>query len=71
MTYIQGFFLDAVGRRPFFVLLGSACVIPAHIVLGLNLAYPIIPIVVIGLSFSMVPSALWPSVPMLVKDNVI
>jgi len=69
LSPLLGKFLDVVGRRPYFVALGSIAVIPAHIALAFNMPYPIIPIIVIGLSFSIVPSALWPSIPIITKEK--
>jgi len=62
-----GKFLDIVARRPYFVVLGSLVVIPTHIYLAFLLPYPLIPIIFMGLSFSLVPSALWPSIPLITK----
>jgi len=69
LSPILGKFLDIVARRPIFVVLGSLAVIPSHIALAFQLPYPIIPIIVMGLSFSLVPSALWPSIPLITKDK--
>eukprot|EP01119_Soliformovum_irregulare_P001598 TRINITY_DN1131_c0_g1_i1.p1 TRINITY_DN1131_c0_g1~~TRINITY_DN1131_c0_g1_i1.p1 ORF type:complete len:475 (+),score=90.57 TRINITY_DN1131_c0_g1_i1:29-1426(+) len=64
-----GKFLDIVARRPYFVVFGSMVVIPCHIWMALKLQYPLIPIILIGLSFSLVPSALWPSVPLIIRPR--
>jgi MFS family permease len=64
-----GKMLDTVGRRPYFIILGSAAILPAHLLLAWTDVNPIPFIIIIGLSFSMVPGALWPSVPLLVKDT--
>lgn len=64
-----GKFLDKVGRRPYFVVLGSLAVIPTHMVLAFHLPYPIIPIIIMGLSFSLVPGALWPSIPLITNPK--
>jgi len=64
-----GKFLDIVARRPYFVALGSLIVIPCHLWLAMLIPYPEIPIIFIGLSFSLVPSALWPSIPLLVQPS--
>jgi MFS family permease len=64
-----GKLLDMVGRRPLFVILGSFVIIPAHLSLAFTNIPPIYPIIAIGLSFSLVPSALWPSVPMIVNEK--
>jgi len=64
-----GKFLDIVARRPLFVCLGSCVVIPTHLALAYKLPHPIIPIIFMGLSFSLVPAALWPSIPLITKDK--
>jgi len=64
-----GKFLDIVARRPYFVAIGSAAVIPAHLWLANTLPYPVIPIVIMGISFSLVPSALWPAIPLVTKPK--
>lgn len=74
LSPVLGKLLDRVGRRPYFVVLGSILIIPMHVVLALlpvggNPYIPLIPIIVIGLSFSIVPSALWPCIPLIIKDE--
>lgn len=64
-----GKFLDIVGRKPYFIVVGALALIPAHLTLAWTDFQPIVPIVVIGLSFSLVPGALWPSVPLVIKDK--
>lgn len=71
LSPILGKFLDYVAHRPYFVVLGSLAVIPSHICLAFGLSYPIIPIIIMGLSFSLVPSALWPSIPLITKPKEI
>lgn len=50
---------DKVGRRPYLLLCGALAVIPAHLYLSETDWNPIPAIVVIGLSFSLVPSGLF------------
>lgn len=67
--------VDIVGRRPLIVALGSLLLLPAHLVLtitGPSYAYtvfPLWPIIAVGLSFSIVPSALWPCVPLVIAEE--
>jgi MFS family permease len=65
--------VDHFGRRPYFILGGALFILPAHILLAwenpLSQAVPILPIVMIGLSFSLVPAALWPSIPLLIDEE--
>lgn len=65
--------VDYFGRRPYFILGGALFILPAHILLAwenpLSNAIPILPICMIGLSFSLVPAALWPSIPLLIDEE--
>ncbi|PRP86283.1 hypothetical protein PROFUN_05424 [Planoprotostelium fungivorum] len=67
LSPILGKFLDMVGNRPYFVVLGSCMILPAHLMLAFTQVTPLVPIILIGLSFSMVPGCLWPSIPLLCK----
>lgn len=46
-------------------------IIPSHLLMAFTNVHPLFPIIVIGLSFSLVPSALWPSIPLLVQQKEI
>jgi nitrate/nitrite transporter NarK len=68
-TWAFGALIDVIGKRATIMIIGSLAMIPCHISMGYTNIPPIIPMVVLGLSFSLVPAALWPSVPLMVKDN--
>ncbi len=69
LTPPLGYFLDKVGRGATMLIIGSVLLICCHLVFALVL--PAVPstglalatIIVLGVSFSLVPAALWPSVP--------
>lgn len=67
--------VDTVGRRPYFILGGSLLLLPAHFLLawptplGTSAVIPVLPVVMIGLSFSLVPAALWPSIPLVIDSE--
>lgn len=46
-------------------------IIPAHLLMAFTDVHPLVGIITIGLSFSLVPSALWPSIPLLVDKSEI
>jgi len=69
LSPILGKFLDCVGYRPYFVVLGSLMILPAHLMLAFTNITPLFPIILIGLSFSMVPGCLWPSIPLLCEKS--
>lgn len=66
-----GTLVDRVGKRASLMILGSLCMIPAHLVLGISHLPPRYPMVVLGAAFVLVPAAMWPSVPLVVdKERV-
>jgi len=77
LTPLLGFFLDTRGKGATMLIIGAILMITCHLVFALTpvelFVYPvaICAIVVLGISFSLVPAALWPSVPKLVDNKVL
>ncbi|MBR2959900.1 MAG: MFS transporter [Bacteroidales bacterium] len=82
ITPILGNYVDHKGKAATMLLLGSALLIVCHLTFafilpefkgnavgGVIVAY--VTILVLGASFSLVPAALWPSVPKLVDEKII
>jgi MFS family permease len=69
ITPFLGYFLDRKGKGATMLILGAILMIVCHLTFALVL--PVMPskivafsaIVILGISFSLVPAALWPSVP--------
>lgn len=53
------------------MIAGSLMLIPCHLVMGLTGIYPAYPMVLLGFAFVLVPAALWPSVPLIVKPKMV
>ncbi len=68
-TPLLGLFVDKVGKRGTIMIFGSLLLGPAHLILGLTHTHPAISMVLIGISFSLVPAALWPVIPILVEER--
>ncbi len=64
-----GNLVDRIGRRASLMILGSLLMIPAHLVMGLTTLTPVLPMIVLGAAFVLVPAALWPSVPLIVDQK--
>ncbi|MCI0470469.1 MAG: MFS transporter, partial [Candidatus Aminicenantes bacterium] len=62
-----GLLVDKIGRRGTLMIIGSLIIVPAHLVMGLTNLYPVIPMMALGAAFVLIPAAMWPSVPLLVK----
>lgn len=75
LTPLLGAFLDRKGKAATMLILGSLLMIACHLIFALVpaayftkvVAYSAI--VILGVSFSLVPAALWPSVPKLVENR--
>ena len=82
ITPILGNYVDHKGKAATMLMLGSLLLIACHLtfafvlpackgnaIAGIIVAY--VTILVLGASFSLVPAALWPSVPKLVDEKII
>ena len=64
-----GKLVDKIGKRATLMIFGSLLMIPSHLVMGITFLYPVIPMILLGASFVLVPAAMWPSVPLVVKKE--
>jgi len=64
-----GRLVDRIGKRAMFMIAGSLLLIPCHLAMGLTSLYPVYPMVLLGFAFVLVPAALWPSVPLIVRSE--
>ncbi len=77
MTPMLGIFLDRKGKGATMLMFGSIIMIVCH--LSFAFILPVFPqkwfalllIVVLGISFSLVPAALWPSVPKIIDEKIL
>jgi nitrate/nitrite transporter NarK len=68
-TPLLGLLVDKIGKRGIMMIFGSLLLVPAHSILGLTYIHPVIPMIMIGISFSLVPAALWPVIPIMVEER--
>ena len=70
-TPIFGSFVDKRGKAASLMILGSLLLIFAHLSLSIfnNLAFAYIGLLFLGIAFSLVPAAMWPSVAKIVKES--
>ncbi len=75
LTPLLGAYLDNKGKGATMLILGAILMIACHLIFALIPAAYFTPvvayaaIVILGVSFSLVPAALWPSVPKLVENR--
>ncbi|MDR0981681.1 MAG: MFS transporter [Culturomica sp.] len=72
LTPFLGRFLDTKGKGATMLILGAILMIVCHLIFAfapLTQLVAFAAIVILGISFSLVPAALWPSVPKLVENR--
>ncbi|MGB3861836.1 MAG: MFS transporter [Candidatus Aminicenantaceae bacterium] len=68
-TPLFGFLVDKFGKRATMMIFGSILLVPAHALLGLTSLHPAVSMVMLGFSFSLVPAALWPTIPLIIEEK--
>lgn len=72
LTPLFGWFLDTKGKGASIMLLGSSLLIIVHLLFAFgpnSLTLAIGLIILLGIAFSLVPSAMWPAVPKIVDER--
>ena len=77
LTPLLGIFLDHKGKGASMLMIGAIIMIVCH--LSFAFLLPVFPykwfavllIVILGVSFSLVPAALWPSVPKIIDEKIL
>lgn len=68
-TPLFGLLADKIGKRASMMMLGSILILPVYLLLVYSGISLIIPIVMLGIAFSLIPAVMWPSVAYLVQQN--
>jgi len=68
-TPLFGLFVDMKGKSASMMIYGSMLLILVHLWLSLTNLPPYVPIFVLGVAFSLVPAAMWPSVAKIVDPK--
>ena len=72
-TPLFGALVDRVGKATLWMIVGSALVLVSHLIItfapqGVP-AYAYVAIALLGIGYSLVPSAMWPSVPKIIPEK--
>ena len=70
-TPIFGVFIDRRGKSASVMILGSLLLLVVHLTFALTSITPYIPMIVLGIAFSLVPASMWPTVVKLVDESKI
>jgi len=68
-TPLFGLFVDKRGKSASLMFAGSLILVVVHLTFALTDVSPYIPMIFLGMAFSLVPAAMWPTVVKLVKES--
>ena len=68
---IGGQLIDLFGYRGWVLLVGQVVILPALWMFSLSSIYPLIPMLLLGISYSVVPPILWGSVDLMVPMHIL
>ena len=70
-TPLFGFLIDRCGKSATAMIFGSLALFVVHALFGFTDILPYVPMIFLGIAFSLVPAAMWPSMVKLVDDRKI
>ena len=70
-TPLFGFLIDRKGKAATAMIYGSLVLLIVHMIFTFTSFNPYIPMILLGVAFSLVPAAMWPSMVKLVKEKEI
>ncbi len=68
-TPLFGWFVDKKGRSATLMIYGSLMLVMVHLLFALTTFNPYVLMVLLGIAFSLVPAAMWPSVAKIVPEH--
>jgi MFS family permease len=68
-TPLFGLLADRVGKRALFMMCGSFLLMPVYLIMAYSKLTLWVPIVMLGIAFSLIPAVMWPSVAYIVDEK--
>ena len=68
-TPLFGMYIDRHGKRASLMILGSLLIVPVYLGMVYTKIHPLFFTAVMGVAFSLVPAAMWPSVALIVAEK--
>jgi MFS family permease len=68
-TPLFGLVTDRVGYRALLMMFGSLLLVPAFLIMGYTSVSLFVPIAMLGVSFSLIPAVMWPSVAYIIDQK--
>jgi MFS family permease len=68
-TPLFGLLVDRVGKRAWFMMFGSLLLMPVYLMMAYTNISLYVPVMLMGLAFSLIPAVMWPSVAYIVDQS--
>lgn len=68
LTPLFGLFADYIGKRSLLMMFGSLILVPVYLIMAYTNVTLYIPMAMMGLTFSLIPAVMWPSVAIIVDE---
>jgi MFS family permease len=68
-TPLFGLWVDKVGKRALFMVFGSFLLMPVFLMMAYHLTPLWVPMIMMGVAFSLIPAVMWPSVAYIVEER--
>lgn len=69
LTPLFGLLSDYIGKRSLLMMFGSALLIPVYLLMAYTNISLYIPMIMMGISFSLIPAVMWPSVAIIIEEK--
>ncbi len=68
-TPLFGYLVDRVAKRSLFMMYGSLLLVPVYLIMAYTRIPLVVPMLMMGIAFSLVPAVMWPSVAYIVDED--
>jgi MFS family permease len=68
-TPLFGLLVDRVGKRAWFMMLGSLLLMPVYLMMAYTNISLFVPVSLMGIAFSLIPAVMWPAVAYIVEQS--
>jgi len=66
-TPLIGLLVDYIGKRALLMMFGSILLLPVYLIMGYTNITLYVPVIMMGIAFSLIPAVMWPSVAYIVE----
>lgn len=68
-TPLFGLLVDRIGKRAWFMMLGSLLIMPVYLMMAYSPISLYVPVTLMGIAFSLIPAVMWPAVAYIVEQS--